>query len=1110
MIFLQKNITNTLSNKYNNFINFCIYCLLGITLSNAQENTSYKFKRIGQNYGLSSNWVYSVFQDDLGFIWIGTGDGLNRFDGYQCKTYRPKNEYDNTLGNIAFNSIAQKQKNELWTATSSGLYIFKNNQLTLYKASPKLNYRDVFTENETTTWLTSQSGLIRLNTIDSTSINFSKNPRHSAYRKPFYKIFKDSESNLWFTSTGCVFKYTPNNQKFEKFSHFQNLNPQTKHDILAITEDQSGMIWVGFGQDGLFYYNPKEGNKKFKKYSDGTILHLHADKYNQLWVGRASNQGLEKIDLTDNHKSTIFKYQITNPESISDNSIFSILEDNSGDIWVGTFGGGLNYTSKREKKIYTIDRNSLQTPIENNLVNEIVEEEKFLWIGTEGGVSKLDKETNTIQHYTYNASDKNSLSRDPVHKIYKDSKGNLWIGTWDGCLNLYNYEKDNFKRYLASPNDGDIHSDHVLAIAEDSKNRLWIGTNGGGLYQYNYNTDSFKSYTHILKYEDGSPIRDITHIQETQNGELLLNTYHSIIFFKPDQNTFQEFPFNTHQSIEPILFMCSLSDTSNTIWIGTNIGVFQFDRKTEKYIAYTKYKELTNLSIKALIQDTNGILWASTNNGIFKINEKKNLITKYTKQDGFSSNEFKKEAAYINKKGVLYFGTSNGLNYFNPNELKVNEKSPSLAITSFAVLHSTPNENNKYQSILENPNNEKEIQLTHKQSSFVISYTGLNYLHPEKNNYRYKLEGYDKVWVDAGTSLAATYTNVKPGNYQFKVLGSNNDGKWSELPKKLSITISAPWYKTDLFKTVLAMFLLTLPLIFYFVRLSFYKKQERLLKKQVAIRTNEINKQNKELSDHRNHLEKLVEGRTNELNKAKLKAEESDRLKSAFIANMSHEIRTPMNAIYGFSNLLNEEDITKEERAEFTEIINSSCDSLLVLIDDILDISILDAQGIDLQLSETNIFNFLSEIETIYKQKETQTLKLDFIYNENQKNTIITTDPIRLKQILSNLLNNAFKFTEKGSISFGFNLSEDSKKITFYVKDTGIGIAEKDLEVIFNPFLKAGNNTEKLYRGTGIGLSISQKLAHTFKGSISVASEIEKGTTFYVEIPTNHSFKNNS
>nr|WP_010523045.1 two-component regulator propeller domain-containing protein [Aquimarina agarivorans] len=266
------------------------------------------------------------------------------------------------------------------------------------------------------------------------------------------------------------------------------------------------------------------------------------------------------------------------------------------------------------------------------------------------------------------------------------------MGTWDGCLNLYNYEKDNFKRYLASSKEGNIHSDHVLTIAEDQQQRLWIGTAGGGLYQYNYQNDSFKSFQHVLKYPDGNYVRDITNIQQTQERALLLNTYHSLIFFNPDNNTFQEFPFNTHQSIEPILFMCSLSDSKNNIWIGTNIGIFQFDKKTEIYIAYNKYKELTDLSIKSIIEDKNGLLWTSTNNGIFKINEKDNSITKYTKQDGFASSEFKKEAAYMNSKGTFYFGTSNGLNYFNPDALKTNQKSPSLAITSLAVLHSQPNE----------------------------------------------------------------------------------------------------------------------------------------------------------------------------------------------------------------------------------------------------------------------------------------------------------------------------------------------------------------------------------------------------------------------------------
>jgi len=403
-------------------------------------------------------------------------------------------------------------------------------------------------------------------------------------------------------------------------------------------------------------------------------------------------------------------------------------------------------------------------------------------------------------------------------------------------------------------------------------------------------------------------------------------------------------------------------------------------------------------------------------------------------------------------------------------------------------------------------------ELDNNQTSFVISFTGLNFLDPEKNRYKYKLDGYDKDWVDSGYKRTATYTNLEPGDYVFKVTGFNNDGVESTATKEIKITKQGPWYLSNWFKAILMAFIMSLPFIFYFTRLSIFKKQKQKLETSVRERTEEltmanelllnqkerIQLQNNELSEHRNDLEEKVNKRTLQLKKAKIKAEESDRLKSAFIANMSHEIRTPMNAIYGFSGLLGEEDVSANEQEEYIEIIKESCESLLVLIDDILDISIMDAQGIELNTQNLNVNKFLRQIETVFKQKEKKGAPLSFVIEE-EKEIIINTDPIRLRQILNNLISNAIKFTEKGNVQFGY--AKEKGQIIFFVRDSGIGIAKKDLAKIFKPFIKAGNNASKIYRGTGIGLSITERIVKSFRGEIWVESDLGKGAVFYVKLP---------
>lgn len=1089
---------------------FGILILLCFSIAHSKSQQNIKFKRIGEDTGISNNWVRCIFQDNEGYIWFGTADGINRYDAYECKSFRPKNQQGIDYVGIHVNDIKTKSKNELWVASISKMYVFSDNVLNVYRELPTLEYYGIVSVNNTYSWVLSSEGLIYLNTSSGKYTNVSKKPNHPTHGFKLISYFKDSLGNIWFGSTGAIFKFSSIDNNFEIFTDFEGLDKQTKNDIGSLAEDKDGKIWAGFGQNGLYCYDSCSSDKKFKKHSNGAIAKVIVDAENILWVAKGSGQGLLKMDLNTGATETYF-HNTSNPNTISDSSVYSLFEDKLGDLWVGTYGAGLNYYSKRSKKIFTVKEEDPDCYFKSNLINTITEDATYLWIGNEAGLDRIHKLTNEFKHYQYKEGDPKSLRRNSVQTLYYDSFGNLWIGTWEGGLLKYNSKTDDFKRYELVDEDTGLKLDKVVEIKQGADHRLWIGTHEGGIFEYDYETDSLQSRFRSKTNPTGVPYLKISSISASDKNEVIFSTYASVNFYNPNTNTYQSFGFRKDDSnLGNIL--CVFKDSYNQVWVGTNIGLYKLNRQTGSYIPFDLEFNTKNLSVQAITQDDQENIWLSTNQGVFEI-DSNDSVTRLTKQDGLTTNDFKRKAVYKSESGFIYFGSSKGLNYFKPKDLVINNNPPNLKITSLSVLKSRPNQSNVYEYVLENFDTEKQIILDKDQSSFEISFTGLNYLDPERNNYKYKLEGYDKVWVDSKNLRTATYTNLNAGNYTFKLTGTNNDKVAARKIKEIQFKKTGPWYLSRWFKFLAIIIAISFPFIFYFIRLSIFRKQQKILKESVAKRTqelteanavltrqtNKILQQNIELSDHRNNLENLVNQRTIQLEKAKIRAEESDLLKSAFIANMSHEIRTPMNAIYGFSGLLDDNDLSDQDRREYINIVKDSCESLLVLIDDILDISIMDAQGIQLNLQQINIHDFLNQLELILKKKEKPQIVLQYENEEPLNDIIVTTDPIRLRQILINLVNNAIKFTEKGSVSFGYYTSK--KHIIFYVKDTGIGISKKDLSKIFKPFRKAENNKEKLYRGTGIGLSISERIVSSFKGEIWVESRLGVGSTFYVQLP---------
>lgn len=1100
--------------------------LLLIGLSAKSQVHDFNFKRLSNRDGLSQNWIRCIYQDDIGFMWFGTADGLNRYDGNEFRVFRPKTNNSIDIGDINVSSILKKSDNELWVATDLGVYVYDYNKdklIPFLPVKPQTTLA-IMEDKNRQVWFGTNNGLICYNPATNNQISYfnSANDNSSLSSNYINILLEDRYGNIWIGTKGGLNVFIKKTGKFKHFKPTGIFPGSFTNDILSLCEDKNNRIWVGYSQDGLYYFNNNpQAEVSLNKFSDGKIIALMADRQNRLWIGRGTGEGLERLDLSlplpvAKNNCVQLKNELLDPKSLSDNSIYSIFQDNQNDIWIGTFGEGINFYSERAKKFNMVKARNITASLSHNLVNAIIEDEKSLYVGTDGGLNIMDKNTGKFKLYRHNANDKNGLTADAVYALCKDRKGNIWIGTWLGGVSMYSPKTGTFRHFLADGKPGSLSNANVFSIFEDNRGFIWIGTIGGGLNRYDYNTNTFKCYKND-KNDPNSLYYDLVNcIYQTQNGKLYVSVYNSLELFDYENETFTHFKHDYRDTATHYGNIISLfEDSRHNLWVATNSGLEYFNEKAGTFTAYTTKNGLPDNSIQAILEDSKGNLWVSTSKGLSKFENGINLpkdpvFRNYTSDDGLSGNEFKKRSAFKNKDGILYFGSSQGYTFFQPDSIKLNLEPPKAILSSFSVLGTSRNQLNRFEHLSRNINMTGQIDLSYKTTDFVIGFSALNYLNPQYNLFKYKLEGYDVDWIYAGNLQVAAYTNMKPGKYKFMVLASNNDGMWTNTPKTLSIIIHPPWWNTTLARIIAAQLLLMLIILIYWLRFRFVEKQKIMLEKLVKLRTNELTNvntileqrqeeitiQNEELSQHRNHLEELVEQRTVELEFAKEKAEESDRLKSAFLANMSHEIRTPMNAIIGFSTLLNDDDLDNPRKKMFIETINSNCESLLVLIDDILDISMIESNQLKLSPAEFDAMKILNELESFYLLRNKTQLNIRFI-----KNTplLLNTDPVRFKQIFSNLINNALKYTETGFIHFGFEFLEED--IKFYVKDSGIGISTDDQNKIFNHFYKAELGNERLYRGAGIGLSICKRLVEMMGGKIWVESKVNEGSAFYFTFP---------
>ncbi len=1084
---------------------YAVLLLFSVVLHAAPD---IKFQKILIEDGLSQSSVSCIAQDSLGFMWFGTQDGLNRYDGVRFQVYRSEAGNPASLAGNNIQSIAVDPSGSLWIGTwSNGVshFDYSRQQFINYANDPRdstslSNNRvtSVLRDKNGDIWIGTLYGLNRLDRESGKIQRFMHNPESSLsiVGNRVRVVYEDRDGAIWVGTESGLSVVEPSRNVVRNYDYKPNAPFGLSNNVVySIFEDQDGKLWIGTGGGGLCWFDRAAG--KFyqflhpdhpKSLAHNTIRDIFEDHLGTLWL--ATEKGLVAFNRSNGNYDN-YQYSSEKFYSLSSDLAFVVFEDRSGVMWVGTFGGGLNKFNRTLKSFRTY-RNDPRN--ENSLVDNRVytmhgdtRRSEMLWLGTLGGISQFNSKDNSFKNYRYNPRQPGSISNNRVWYITQDYLGRVWVGTANG-LNMLDESQEKFSTFYHNPaNPYSLQHNTIYSMHEDRQRNLWVGTLAG-LNRYDYGSGRFHRFNNLSGEAKVLGSNAILAIYEDSQGELWVGTWGSgLCRLDRESGRVDCFTNNPDDptSISSDAIMSIYEDRSQRLWIGTEDGgINLFNRDEGTFTYYTTADGLPNNSVFGILDDADGNIWMTTNAGMARLDPESRQIKNYYAADGLQSNEF--NLAYQqNELGEFFFGGMNGFSRFYPDSISDNRFMPPVVITELRIF------NRPVQPGIALRDGRKlldqvisltdEVTLSYKDNVVTFEFAALDYSAPEKNQYAFIMEGFEEEWNHVENRQYATYTNLPHGEYTFRVKGSNSDMHWNDAGTAIKIQVTPPFWLTWWFRIS---FLLLLGLIVYgayLYRTQLIRAQNRRLEVRVEGRTAELRAANQELKV------------------AKEVAEAATQAKSEFLANMSHEIRTPLNGIVGMTNLLGDSPLTSEQQ-EYLEVVRTSADNLLTIINDILDFSKIEAGKLELETLDFDLRVTLENISDLFALKtfEKGIRFASLVYHDVP--SYLKGDPGRLKQILINLTNNAVKFTESGGeVVLTVRLKEETKEhaiLEFSVSDTGIGIPPERMDRLFKSFSQVDTSTTRKYGGTGLGLSIVRQLVEMMEGGVAVESEVGKGSTF--------------